>query len=413
MMPVSDWTTDFDVLEPGYVRDPAPVWDDLRQRCPMARSDRRGRTWLPTRYRDIVAVARDPIGFSSRQVTVVPFPGKPEDSGALPFGLPPITVDPPLHAWTRRLLLPRLSSRKVAQLRAPTQALCNALLDELDGRSRVDAAADYARRIPTLAAARILGVEADTETLFTAWVADVLEHAEDRGRRRHGMKELLVHFWKAMEQRRAGGCGDDLLGDLLQAEHGGRPLDDGLVLGMLALVVLAGVDTSWSAIAAALWHLAAHPADAERMRSEPWLMPSAVEELLRLYAPVTMARVVQADGAFAGCPVAAGDRVLLSFAAANRDPDIFDAPHQMVLDRDHHRHLAFGAGIHRCAGSALARMQMQVAIETWLDRVGVVTLAPDAPVTWVGGQVRGPKSVPVSLAARRAGGARQQNARTR
>jgi len=164
---------------------------------------------------------------------------------------------------------------------------------------------------------------------------------------------------------------------------------------MAALVLIAGVDTTWSAIGTSLWHLASHPEDRKRLVSEPELMPTAVEELLRAYAPVTMAREVTEDIVYAGCPMKAGDKVLMNFPAANRDPEAFEHPDIVQLDRAHNRHVAFGSGIHRCAGSNLARMELQVALEEWLARIPEFSLEEGKEITWAGGQVRGPRILPV------------------
>lgn len=125
-------------------------------------------------------------------------------------------------------------------------------------------------------------------------------------------------------------------------------------MGVCNLMLVAGVDTTWSSIGASLWHLAQHPEHRQQLRDDPELWPAAVEELLRAYAPVTMARIVDRDIDFQGCPMKAGDRVLMSFPAANRDPEQFENPNEVIFDREHNRHVAFGAGIHRCAGSNLA-----------------------------------------------------------
>ena len=198
----------------------------------------------------------------------------------------------------------------------------------------------------------------------------------------------------AVEERRAN-PGDDLVSDLLRAEVDGEPVPDMQVLGTLALILVAGVDTTWSSIGSAMWHLATHDDDRRRLVAEPELIPTAIEELLRAYSPVTMARIATEDTELAGCPVRAGDKVLLSFAAANRDPEAFERADEVVIDREINRHVAFGVGIHRCAGSNLARMELQVAVEQWLARIPEFRLADDATVIWAGGQVRGPRSIPV------------------
>jgi cytochrome P450 len=197
--------------------------------------------------------------------------------------------------------------------------------------------------------------------------------------------------------RRETGSTNDLIGELVHAEHDGEPFPDGLILGMCGLLLIAGVDTTWSGIGSSLWHLATHKEDRERLVQEPELIPSAVEEFLRAYSPVTMARLVNDDMEYEGCPMHAGDRVLMAFPAANRDPQHFEKPDEVIIDREHNRHIAFGAGIHRCVGSNLARMEMRVAIEEFLARVPDFELLDDAEVTWAGGQVRGPRTVPVRI----------------
>jgi cytochrome P450 len=167
------------------------------------------------------------------------------------------------------------------------------------------------------------------------------------------------------------------------------------VQGSLRLLLIAGIDTTWSAIGASLWHLAKTPEDRERLVAEPELLPTAVEEFLRAYSPVTMAREVMKETAISGCPVKPGNMVLLSFPAANRDPAVFPDADKVVIDRKQNPHAAFGLGIHRCVGSNLARMEMTVAIEEWLKRIPHFRLDPAGKVIWSEGTVRGPRLLPV------------------
>jgi cytochrome P450 len=392
---VEDWATDFDVLDDGYVADPFGIWDELRTRCPIAHSDRRGRsTWLPTRYDDITAIAHDVEHFSSLQVAVIPFAGPEPPQPILPYGLPPISADPPLHTWTRRLLLPWFSHARVEGYETMTRDLCRGLLASVTGAGRADAAADYAQQIPVRVIARILGVDDALADSFTGWVRDVLEFADDPERRARGVRGLIEYFLGEIARRRTE-PGDDLLSELMHTEVDGVPVEESLVLGTAALVLIAGVDTTWSAIGSSLWHLATHHEDRRRLVAEPQIMDFAVEELLRAYSPVTMARLVTADVDFGGCPMKAGDKVLMNFPAANRDPEVFDRPDTVVLDRAVNRHVAFGSGIHRCAGSNLARMELRVALQEWLAAVPEFRIDPAAAVTWAGGQVRGPRQLPV------------------
>ncbi len=392
--PVADWASDFDVLAQEYVNDPFSVWDRLRGECPVAHTDRRGSTWLPTTYRDVVDLAHDIDHFSSIDIIVIPFEGEPPEEPVLLYGIPPISADPPLHTSTRRMILPWFSHRKVDSYEEMTRALCARLVDEFVETGRADAAADYAQQIPVRVIAHILGVPAEMADTFTGWVRAVLEFADDMEGRREAFEGLVTFFIEEIEKRKVT-PGDDLLSELLHGELDGQPVEDSLVLGVAALVLIAGVDTTWSAIGSSLWHLATHPEDAKTLASDPEAMPLAIEELLRAYSPVTMARMVTQDVEFQGCPMKAGDKVLMNFPAANRDPEAFDDPDQVILDRAQNRHVAFGSGIHRCAGSNLARMEMRVAIEEWLKRIPDFRIEEGAEVTWAGGQVRGPRNLPV------------------
>ena len=392
--PVTEWGSDFDVLDAGYVADPFGIWDQLRTTCPIAHTDRRGSTWLPTRYEDVTAIAHDIEHFSSLEVAVIPFEGEEPEEPVLPYGLPPISADPPLHTWTRRLLLPWFSHNRVQGYEDMTRDLCSGLIDGFMAEGRADAATDYAQQIPVRVIARILGVSPELSDTFTGWVRDVLEFADDHDRRVHGVQGLLQYFIDEVAKRKVD-PGDDLLSELLHAEVDGAPIEDSLVLGAAALVLIAGVDTTWSAIGSSLWHLATHPDDRRRMAEDPEVMALAVEELLRAYSPVTMARIVTSDVEYAGCPMKAGDKILMNFPAANRDPEVFADPDSVILDRAHNRHVAFGSGIHRCAGSNLARMELRVALEEWLARIPDFSLAEGQEVTWAGGQVRGPRLLPV------------------
>ena len=181
--PVHDWARDFDVLDAGYVTDPFGVWDELRRRCPIAHSGRRGSDWLPTRYEDVTALAHDTDHFSSADVIVIPLEIERPDQAVLPFGFPPISADPPLHTWTRRLILPWFSHRRVAEYEDLTRHLCRTLIDGFLADGATDAAADYAQQIPVRVIAHILGVESELADTFTGWVRDVLEFADDMDRR--------------------------------------------------------------------------------------------------------------------------------------------------------------------------------------------------------------------------------------
>ena len=390
--PVRDWETDFDVGDPQYESDPYAIWDDLRATCPVPHTERRGGAFLTTRYADVVEVARDVETFSSRDVGVLP-----TKEGASLLVAPPITSDPPFHTEARQILLKYFSPKVIERLEDKTHAICTELLDDLDGSDTADAAADYAQHIPVRIIAHMLGVPEADEERFTGWAVKLFqESSQDTEVNAATIREVLAYFDEQVTARRAERA-DDLISALIDTELGGAPLTQKHLLGTCFLLLLAGIDTTWSGIGASLWHLAAHPDDRDLLVARPELIDTAVEEFLRAYSPVTMARVATSDTEVAGCPVHAGAKLYLSFAAANRDPAAFERPDEVLLDRRQNRHLAFGVGIHRCLGSNLARMEMRVAIQAWLARYPGFAIRPDVEVRWGGAQVRGPRAVPVSL----------------
>jgi cytochrome P450 len=397
--PVVDWATDFDHTDPGWVGDPFPIWDELRERCPVAHTERYGGVWLPTRHADVSAIANDTERFTSRSVIVTN--GRPPVELA-PQGIaPPISSDPPYHAGVRRMLLPAFSPQNVAKWEASTRAYCVELLDELRGSGRdvVDAAAEYAQHIPVRVIANMLGLPESDGDVFRGFVHDIIEGVTQPFEERIENFLALMAYLQVHIDDHDAHPRDDLITFLLEAEIDGEKLDIFQVARTIALLLLAGIDTTWSAIGASIWHLARTPADRERLASSPGpaVMATAVEELLRAYAPVTMARLVRDDTEFEGCPMKAEEWILLSFPAANRDPAFFDRPDEVILDRQPNRHAAFGLGIHRCAGSHLARMEVKVALEEWLRAFPTFSLADPDAVSWSAGQVRGPRALPIRI----------------
>ncbi|HTT51932.1 MAG TPA: cytochrome P450 [Streptosporangiaceae bacterium] len=391
--PVTDWATDFSHLDPGWAADPYPIQDDLRQRCPIAHTQRFGGGWLPTRYADVAAIAYDTERFSSRAIILSNF--RPPGELAPVGGSPPITSDPPFHHNARKLLLPAFTKTAVSEQEPPTRELCHSLIDTFRGRDVVDAARDYAQHIPMRVIASILGFPAQDAPQFREFVENTLQGINLPPAERTTRMSALFYYLRAQVQDHVSNPRDDLTSYLINVELGGRKLDAGHIVGTMALLLIAGIDTTWSAIGASLWHLAKTPEDRRRLVADAGLLPTAIEEFLRAYAPVTMARLATQDMRWRGVDMKADDWILLSYPAANRDPAQFDRAGEVVIDREANRHAAFGLGIHRCLGSHLARMELRVALETWLDRIPDFSLADPAAVTWAAGQVRGPRTLPL------------------
>ncbi len=395
--PVTDWHNDFDHTDAAWSNDPFPIWDELRLACPVAHSPRYGGAWLPTRHADIAAIAHDTDHFTSRDVII----STERATDPAPIGgAPPITSDPPFHAIARRLLLPAFAPQPINALADDIRMLCRRLLDEIEasGATIVDAANAYAAHIPVDVIGRMLGLPLEDAELFRGFVHEAIENvAAPPDQRREGFARMDAYLDGHILPR-VDNPQNDLISYLLGVDVPGLgKLAPNDVRGVIALLLIAGIDTTWSAIGSSLWHLAQHPDHVTRLRAEPELWPTAIEELLRAYAPVTMARLVKESVEIGGRKLEPEDWVLLPFPAANRDPEAFERADEVLLDREENRHAAFGLGIHRCLGSNLARLELRIAVEEWVNRFEKFSLADAEAVHWSTGQVRGPRHLPLTL----------------
>jgi cytochrome P450 len=297
-------------------------------------------------------------------------------------------------------LLPAFSPQVVAEWEPEINRLCNELIDNMGDIDTVDAAVQYAQNIPVYVIARMLGLPLEDSDYFRETVHMVLEEIGAEFGERQGAFEKLDAYLSMHVQDHIDNPKDDLIGFLLNAKIYDQPLSPQHVVGTIILLMVAGIDTTWSSIGSSIWHLAQHPSDLQRMVNEPELLPTAIEELLRMYAPVTMARIVSQDAEIGGCPVKRGESVLLPFPAANRDPEVFPDADKVIIDREENRHVAFGLGIHRCLGSNLARLELRVAVQVFIQRFPKFELADPSTVTWSLGQARGPRKLPVRVTQR-------------
>ena len=397
--PVTDWANDFDHADPEYNERAHEIWDELRDGgCPVAHSDRYGGMWVPLTHELVKEVAYDTDHFSSQGVVVNT--GRP--IAPAPIGpVPPISSDPPFHQIARRLLLAPFSPKKIDPWEPEVRRLCNELLDSMGdivaGESVIDAALQYAQHIPVNVIARMLGFPPEDDAYFREVVHQFLERVNEPVEVRENTALGLDVYLDRQIQEHKDHPRDDLTTHLLNAEIDGNKLSHEHVRGSIVLLLIAGIDTTWSAIGSSLWHLAGHPDDLARLVADPDVTMFAVEEFLRAYAPVTMARLVKDDYDFHGCPMKADEWVLLPFPAANRDPEFFDDAGGFVIDRAENRHAAFGLGIHRCLGSNLARLELRVAVEEFVKRYPRFEVAGD--VRWSVGQIRGPRELPVRVLA--------------
>jgi cytochrome P450 len=393
MPPVTDWVNDWDWLDDQWGANAIEIWNSVREVCPVATTERYGRAHMPVTMQAIQEIAHDTEHFSSIFVNV----GRP-DAPRRPA--PPITSDPPDHHGHRRFLLPSFSPKKIEQMEDDMREFCRGLIADLDGKDRCDAATSYTQHIPVHGICQILGAPEEDADMFRHWIYQNFQLAPRDNSIRVKVAGEMFEYSSRMLQDRLDNPQDDMLTLIANAEIDGKPVDLDLKVGYVNLMIIAGIDTTWSAIGSGMWHLAQHAdqrAALVAVGNDDMLWQTGTEEILRYYAPVTMGRKVIKDTVVAGCPVHAGDQTLVTFPAANHDPAAFENAHEFQLDRAANRHVAFGLGIHRCLGSNLARLELVVALQEWLRAFPNYELDPDQPTSWANGQVRGPRELPVLL----------------
>jgi cytochrome P450 len=391
--PVTDWVNDWDWLDDGWGENAIDIWNSVREQCPVGSTERYGRAFMPVTMDAVRHIANDTENFSSIWVGV----GRP-DAPRSPA--PPITSDPPDHHGHRRLILPAFNPKAVASIEEELRMFCRSLIKDLDGMDATDAAVQYTQHIPVHGICILTGLPEEDADLFRDWIYKSFQLAPKDNRIRLEVMTEMTQYIDGLLKDRLASPKDDMLTMIANAEIDGKEVDWNIKIGYVRLQIVAGIDTTWSAIGSGLWHFAQHNDEVQRLvavDNDHMLWQTANEEVLRYYAPVTMARKVIKDTEVSGCPMHAGDQTLVTFPAANHDPEAFEDAHIFKLDRENNRHVAFGLGIHRCAGSNLARLEMIVAFQEWLRAFPNYSLDPTQKTTWANGQVRGPRQIPVLL----------------
>jgi cytochrome P450 len=380
----------FDHLSPELAREFHPTLARARSRCPVAHSDAYGGFWVVTRYEDVLRIAQDWRTFSSELGITVPSP--PSSMKILP-----VTIDPPLQRTFKRLLNAHFTPAKVAPWTEPTRQLVNHLIDGFIERGECDFMTDFARPFPGLAFfGQALHAPADDleEVNHYATMASLPHLPESR----ECLMKLAAWIGKFVEQRRQEGPRDDVVDAVMNAEIEGRPITREEVIGCIQLLVLGGLETTAGVLGAAMLRFCEQPEIPALLRARPELIGKAVEELLRLDGSfVCIGRTARHDVQIDGHQVKAGERVIVYWASANHDEAEFAAPDAFDLDRPANRHIAFGAGPHRCVGSNLARMNLRVAFDEIVRRLDDLKLQPGADVGFHSTFNRAPLSVPVTF----------------
>jgi cytochrome P450 len=270
--------------------------------------------------------------------------------------------------------------KAVAARTAAIGLTCTQLIDALVPKGGCDFIAEFAQPFPTTIFTNMLGLPAEESDRFVAWNNVLLHaHADPDARRDAGI-EINSYLRELIAQRRAEPR-DDLVSALLDSQVDGRPIEPDEVQNLTFMLFVAGLDTVTAALSFCFRFLAENPDHRRLLLDDPSLVPSAVEELLRVHAFINPARTVTEDLEFAGVAMKAGDRVLVSTALASNDPEEFAEPLRVRFDRPGNRHLAFGAGPHRCAGSHLARDELTTAVREWHQRIPHYSIAEGQDIT--------------------------------
>lgn len=349
-------------------------YDVMLENAPVGHSTKYGGFTYIAKSDDIFAAEQDPDTYSVAPSMMMPSMGTDTP-------LIPIDIDPPSHTQFRNILLPLFTPMNIAKLepgmRETGRSLAAEFLAAAEANGGVaDVSKLFARPMPTIVFSRLAGYPESDWKLFDDWVDDIIYRrtAEPEVSKAAG-ERLMEYFDRMLKQREAeGGDYDDLLDKVINLKVDGRSLTHEEKLSYAYLLFLAGLDTTAWGIRASLWYLAHNPAAQQLLRDHPEKIPAAVEEFLRTLSPVqAMARTTLKDTVVQGQEIKAGERVVLVFGAGNRDPEVFENPNKIDIEREDNRHLAFGAGIHRCLGSNLARKELVIGLEEFLKNVPTFT----------------------------------------
>jgi cytochrome P450 len=359
-------TTGLDVAGP-----PQEMYRFLRDHMPVLAVEHEMMTGTSVAlHDDVMTVLQTPEVFSS--------------DGAAEIGqvrpLIPLEIDPPDHKNFRKLLDPLFSPRKVAELEPATRELVNALIDRVVDDGACNFHATVAEPLPSTVFLQMIGLPVERTREFIDLKDGIIrppgDIAEQTAHRERVGQQIYAVIQEAIDARRDT-RGDDFISLFLDAEVDGHRLTEHDVLDIGYLFFLAGLDTVTASLDCILTYLAQHPDQRQRLVDDPGIIPAAIEELMRWESPVAgVIRVATEDTELSGCPIHAGDKVSVNLGSANTDERFWDDADTVDFDRAINKHIAFGAGVHRCLGSHLARMELRVCLEEWHRRIPDYELRP-------------------------------------
>lgn len=380
---------EYDVHDPAM----APAFHEtaacLRERHPVAWTAANDGHWLVSSYADVEAILRDSRRYSSHPSSVPAFLGQRNR-------MIPLEIDPPEHGRYRSILMPYFTLSRMRRIEPQVRATVGALLDRFAARGECEFVAEFARLLPASVFLTMMGWPLDDAETCSGWVDTIVlgvpggTAGESAAARSAAGEAAYAYFAEHLAaRRRAPGAAEDMTTVLLEARYEGRPLSDSELHDMLYILLIGGLHTVQSTLAHGVALFARTPAVRAAVTADPGLLPSAVDELLRMEAPAQPARTATCPVHVGGVDIDEGERLLLSLPAANRDPAEFPDPDVFVPDRRPNRHVAFGAGPHRCVGANLALLELRVAFEELHRRLPDYALDEQRPPRLHMSQVRG------------------------
>lgn len=392
---------DFNPMDPAFVADPYPTYQRLRAEDPVHHSPLG--FWVLTRYEDVVAALRDPrLAKEAIAAFVAARFGAPVPA----MGLSMLDRDPPDHTRLRSLVSKAFTPRVVEGLRPRIQQIVDGLLARVEGAGSMDLIEELAYPIPVIVICEMLGVPVEDHERFKGWSLDIargldsvlLPPDSEVPRRSIAARTALAGYFRELIARRRAAPRADMLSELIAAEEAGDRLSENELLATCILLLIAGHETTVNLIGNGTLALLRHPDQLRRLRANPGLIGTAVEELLRYDGPVQRtARIPSEDVVIGGRTITRGEMVMPFIGAADRDPAQFPEPDRLDITRADNRHIAFGWGIHFCLGAPLARVEGQIAINTLLQRLPKLALATGTPEFRQSLTLRGLKSLPVTF----------------
>lgn len=356
--------------------------DELRDKYRYFWSTEGQGYWVLTRFDDIREAFQTPEVFCNRSIVAT----DPEPA----YRFLPSYSDPPVHMKYRGPMNRWFSPKAVAGFAPAIREHARSLVETVAPHGECDWMKAIGDQLPARTFAHVMGLPQEDVPFFIECANRISETVNSvNADPVSAMNDIKAYYAEALAERRKqpGDPRTDFVTFLMGARIDERPLDDEELLDICMTLTFGSLDTTKSAMGWCFWHLATHPGDREWVVRDPRIIPSAVEELLRAYPVISMARKATRDVDFHGCPIKKEDMVLLLIQSATRDPEMFPDPARVQLDRSPNRHIAFGASEHRCLGSHLARAELQIALEEWHRVIPDYRVAEGSHLEAHGGQV--------------------------